>query len=516
MSVRAKLLTAIVLVNAVVVVALFSFLRAENERVTLEAAESASRFVTREVLRSFASQVSGRRVTIEPLLRYAAFDSAFRDALIVNNPDLAENDEQPSDSEPGFVEINPLGCFHRDPKSFPREAILAGIQQAVSDRTILTIHGGHCIPIERGGQLIGGGWFLPVQATAPSVPSGRILLSVGLGVLVLASFLWFGVERWILGPVNKLSFAAHALEQGQLGVQADAGSGAPELDTLVRSFNRASLQLQVHDEELSQAVDEATERARRRERELVLSQRLAAIGTLAAGIAHEINNPLGGMVNAVSRLRKRKKDREASGFQDEGEDVYLDLLDEGLTRIANIARRTLDFAPRSSEPRPFRLDTSIERARALVAHRAEASNVRIEYTSCEDDLVLGDSHEMSQVFLNLFLNSLDALETGMRAEPRIRVTVETAVDESGEALLMARVEDNGPGADAETIERIFDPFFSTKGATSTSEKLSSGLGMSISFSIVEQHGGAMTASSTPGEGFAVEIRLPRRAEDTAP
>lgn len=501
MSLRARLLLAIVSVNLLVLGALFYFWQHENRRVLVDAADAFRAAVTTEVLRTFARGTE--RVTIEATLGYRAFDALCRDGMVLNNPEVPTGAQAP----PKRMQINPLGAFHRDPATFPQVEIIAGIDSAMQLGKALPVHGGFCMPIQtENGRIIGGGWFLPKWAVEPSLPTGRILLSIGLGVLLLGGILFVGIENWVLRPLGRLLRAARALTRGELGTQVELAEGTREMHTLVRVFNRASTQLKQHESVLAQAVDNATERARRRERELVLSQRLAALGTLAAGIAHEINNPLAGMMNAVNRLKKQQ-----------GDGVYIELLEDGLARIGQIVRRTLEFAPRTSQPLVFRLGESVERARALVSHRMETAGVEFVYHSVDTDQVRGDPHELSQVFLNLFLNSLDAFEEGLSASPRIRVDISAAADEQGEPVVRVVIADNGPGTDEETLQRLFDPFFSTKGATSTSEKLSAGLGMSISYSIVEQHGGTMRASAPAPGGFVVEISLPRAgARESSP
>ncbi len=502
MSLRAKLLAAIVLINLLVMGSLFYFLQSENARALTAAADQFRGAFTREVLRGLAERVTTPEATVDALLSYDAFDALCRDALVVVDPrssDAAARPNRPGSPLP-FVQVNPLGAVHRDVVAFPRERILEGIRFAIEHGRGVPVHNGICVPIEtEAGRIIGGGWFVPQASVAPGVPTGRIVLAFGLGLLLLLGFTSIGLDRWVLGPLTELTRAARALEQGQLGKQAFVSDGAPELLDLVRTFNRASKQLATHEAELARAVDAATNRARRRERELVLSQRLAAIGTLAAGISHEINNPLAGMINAVQRLKKRDREEDR---------LYVELLDEGLQRVGEIVRRTLEFAPRTSKPVEFTMTEAVERARALAAHRLERSRVTFSLTREGEDRVLGDAHELTQVFLNLFLNSLDALDDALSAERRIDVAIGRGTDDEGVALVTVRVRDTGPGADQETLARIFDPFYSTKGATSTSDKLSSGLGMSISFSIVEQHGGAMRVSSPPGAGFIVDIELP--------
>jgi signal transduction histidine kinase len=245
-----------------------------------------------------------------------------------------------------------------------------------------------------------------------------------------------------------------------------------------------------HTGALESAVRAAVDETKQKERALVLSSRLASIGTLAAGVAHEINNPIGGMQNAVLRLLQ-------SPALDDRQRKYLQLVQDGLQRIARTARRLLDFSPRSAKPGNFAVASAVDGARALVEHRAQMANVRFDVALAADlPAVHGDQHEIQQVMLNLFLNSLDALEG--RPAGVIRVAAARAGDR-----VRIDVDDDGPGMDPALLGRVFDPFFSSKGRPDAS-----GLGMFICYSIVHNHGGEIAVDSRPGAGFHVRIELP--------
>jgi len=263
----------------------------------------------------------------------------------------------------------------------------------------------------------------------------------------------------------------------------------PELGPLVETFNRMAAQVETHTATLERAVREAVQATEQKERALVQSSRLATIGTLAAGVAHEINNPIGGMQNAVQSLL------QAEGL-DERQRVYLELLRDGLDRVASTTRRMLEFAPKDAEPHAFDAVTAIEGAFALVKHRCQHEGVTFELQAQDDRPdVHGDAHEIQQVVLNLLLNSLDAISGAGGA---IRASVRGEDDK-----VLISVADDGPGMPAELQPRIFDPFFTMK-----TRPDASGLGMFISYSIVQNHGGSMRIESRPDAGFKVFIELP--------
>jgi two-component system, NtrC family, sensor kinase len=196
------------------------------------------------------------------------------------------------------------------------------------------------------------------------------------------------------------------------------------------------------------------------------------------------------MQNAVNRLLQNPN-------LDEKQRAYLQMVQDGLQRVARTARRLLDFSPRPAAAGLFTIASAVEGARALVDHRLQRANVTFE-THLAPDLprVHGDQHEIQQVMLNLFLNSLDALE----GRERGRITVHgRAVD----GRVHVHVADDGPGLDPQLLGRVFDPFFTKKERPDAS-----GLGMFICYSIVQNHGGEIAVDSKPGEGFHVHIALP--------
>jgi signal transduction histidine kinase len=311
----------------------------------------------------------------------------------------------------------------------------------------------------------------------------------------LASTLLFGVvlfwvtNRAIRRPLAVLGDAAAAVASGRYDVRLPVHARIAELGPLVATFNHMASQVEDHTKTLQQAVADAVEQTKQKERALVVSSRLASIGTLAAGVAHEINNPIGGMQNAVNRLLQSKDLGERPR-------VYLQLVQDGLQRIARTARRLLDFSPRQTVAGRFEVAAAIEGARALVDHRLQRQRIKLDLDVAPDlPRVHGDAHEIQQVMLNLLLNSLDALEgRGGRIAIRAR-------SEAGRVCI--DVDDDGPGMATEDLGRVFDPFFSKKERPDAS-----GLGMFISYSIVQNHGGEMTVDSRPGEGFHVRIALP--------
>jgi signal transduction histidine kinase len=472
--------------------------------VTVGSVQVAVWFAQRSWLRdrdeSLRAQVQGSFTEISRVYSPGALRSASGDAAVVRRllttattRDLYE-DVIVTTGRPPYegVYLNPLGALHRDPDQFPSAVITAGIVQARQTDGMLPIAGGYGYALRQDDDVVGFLWFQPrlTQALPAALPLWTSIVGVLASTLLFGAFLYWITARTIRRPLQAIGEAAAAVGSGRFDVRVPERQGVPELDPLATTFNRMAARVADQTRALESAVRAAVEETKQKERALVLSSRLASIGTLAAGVAHEINNPIGGMQNAVNRLLQAPD-------LGERQRTYLTLVQDGLQRIARTARRLLDFSPRQASPGRFGLASAIDGARALVEHRAQLANVRFEVDVAPGlPAVHGDQHEIQQVMLNLFLNSLDALDG--RPEGRIRVQARA---DGGRVLLC--VDDDGPGMDPALLGRVFDPFFSSKARPDAS-----GLGMFICYSIVQNHGGEIAVDSRPGEGFHVRIALP--------
>lgn len=228
------------------------------------------------------------------------------------------------------------------------------------------------------------------------------------------------------------------------------------------------------------------------ERQLRIAERLGSLGQLTAGVAHEINNPLEGIGNYLALADRDSTDPEKRK-------KYLELVRHGLTRIRDIVRDLGTFARPGIATGTADLVAVVERARQMVAYGKETKAIEFEFSGFENPIVLrGDGGRLEQVFINLFINAAQA----MRGQGKITVTA-SRIDRpaDGPPRVVVFVDDTGPGIPEAIIGRIFDPFYSSKE--------SSGLGLAISYGIMRDHQGAVTAENLPGAGarFVLTWRL---------
>ncbi|MEY2668935.1 MAG: hypothetical protein RJA59_1573 [Pseudomonadota bacterium] len=345
---------------------------------------------------------------------------------------------------------------------------------------------------------VAAGAVLFAAAAMALLASGRARpLELALAGALLAAFVVWGASsmlvRRVARPVERILDAARELQEGapaDLPVLGDAGIG---LDQAALAFERTAAALSEERARLAAKVAELTaanvELAEVRA-SLVRSEKLATVGRLAAGVAHEIGNPLG----AVSGYAELARARLAPDADPQVRDA-LERIAAAAGRIDRIVRDLLDFArPTALEVRPVRLEGAIDAAVRLAAVQSRFKGAEVALDLSPDlPPVLADERHLAQVVLNLLLNAGDA----MQGQGRVTLA---AAHRAGQVELT--ISDTGPGIAAEDLPRIFDPFFTTKDPGQ-----GSGLGLAICHSIVESMGGTIDAASPPGGGAAFVVRL---------
>ena len=358
-------------------------------------------------------------------------------------------------------------------------------------------------------------------------------------LVVIGSFL---LSRVIVNPLKKLVQMSEKIALGDLGTMMGPSSG-DEVGKLFSSFNRMAARLRENREKMEEYIrflEQANQRLRQAQNEIIRSETLASVGRLAAGVAHEVGNPTGAILGYLDLLSK-------GGFKKEEEGEILKRAENEAERIRRIVRELLDFSrPSPGGEELVDVNAVIGSALSLLSHQKKIwQQVRV-VTEFQEDLPKwkGDPHQLQQVMVNLFLNAVDAMTSAkfaqmggeaklrvatgalpaaeatefMGALPRQRKEDTPGADYSllrargpspaalpGEALSVVRVEvqDTGPGISREAIDKIFDPFYSTK-----SPGEGTGLGLAICLRIVESYGGRILVQSEEGQGATFTILLP--------
>jgi two-component system NtrC family sensor kinase len=326
------------------------------------------------------------------------------------------------------------------------------------------------------------------------------LVATVVAVLVLTFLLLW---RMVLSPVQKLTGAMARTATGDLSVRVPVRSDN-EIGRMARSWNdmtdelgRARNALEQWNRTLEERVEEKTRELEKAHQQMVLVEKMASLGKLAAVVAHEINNPLAGIRTYARLLRRRLAGAPPPTPEDvEETDRILEMVDGEAGRCGDIVRNLLAFS-RQSGARLSQEDIApvVERCRLLLNHQAEMLGICLEARVSSERLrVVCDAAQVQQMLLALAMNALEATPAGGR------VTIEARPDGDGVALV---VSDTGHGIPAEDRDRIFEPFFTTK-----EEGKGVGLGLAVVYGIVERHRGTVDVRSVPGEGTTFTVHLP--------
>jgi signal transduction histidine kinase len=490
-SLRWRALLLVFLFNSAVFAALGVVLarsHTENSRRTEE-------LWTEDLVATIRNTIAPEGLKVASILRWPSW-RFIADAVLV--------DQHLSESPNGTVfasgiDLNPVGVSARRP-DFERELALRAIRAAMLGGDPVVALGGRAVPILVKQGVWGGLWYRPKTSLAPDYRTvlAEVLPWFALSTLLLTGATFLALRLLVLDPVAQLAEGARRMRAGEFGVCLAVPDRRDELADLVRAFNEMSTTVAGFNQRLSEEVRIATEKARAAEAAAMRERRLAAMGELAAGIAHEINNPLGGLQNAVEDL-KRPELAPARRSQ------YLELLARGLARIGETVNRLRRFTPREAPFEDVDLSAVAEDALELVQHRAKRLGIQLVFTPAQAlPSVPGIKNEIGQAVLNLLVNALDALEEGGTRDPR-GMRVELAMRAGAESVTLS-VRDNGPGVPSALLDKIGDLFYTTKEVGR-----GTGLGLSLVHNAMQSHGGHLRITSEPGRWFQAELEFPRRA-----
>ncbi len=331
------------------------------------------------------------------------------------------------------------------------------------------------------------------------------LAYITINLLVLGVVAFFRMGKLVAGPIDRLVRLADQYgDREDILFALDNNSPGDEFDRLARSLNRMLARI----EDDRQKLEESVARLEDVNRELVATrqdavraEKLASVGRLAAGLAHEIGNPLG-VVQGYIGLLKRKDlsppEREDFAGRSEKE----------LERINRLIRQLLDLSRvQNSRMEDIALHPLLQELVGMMQFQACMRDVRIitDYTA-EHDIIKADPDQIRQVFLNCFLNSGDALSSLTKGPKTMTIRsqcVSSANETGGKQFIEVSITDTGTGIALQDIDNVFDPFFTTK-----EPGRGTGLGLSVAYSIIEGAGGAMRMESRQGQGTSVFVELP--------
>lgn len=321
-----------------------------------------------------------------------------------------------------------------------------------------------------------------------------ILMALGT-VLMLAVLIKFLTNRFLNRPIGELIEGTHRVAQGDLDVAIPIRS-EDELGVLAGSFNqmtedlkRAKTSLTEWGNRLEQLVDERTRDLKEAQQRLIHSEKLASLGKLAAGVAHEINNPLTGVLT-FSQLLMEQFPPDSQEHKD------LQVIFQETMRCRKIVRGLLEFSRQTApEKRAVDIGGLLDEVLSIVANQESFQNIKlIREIQPELPQLMADRDQLKQVFFNIVVNASEA----MKGEGILKIRTELKPDINQVAVFF---EDTGPGISADAMDKLFDPFFTTK-------EMGTGLGLAVSYGIIKAHRGNIEVHSAPGSGCQVVVTLP--------
>jgi len=323
----------------------------------------------------------------------------------------------------------------------------------------------------------------------------KMIFFAVIAFLVISVTIGISINRYITRPVRELVKGTKKIAEGDLDYSIPIKTEG-EIAQLASSFSQMTSDLKKADEKLmewgktlEQKVQQRTEELRKTENQLIQSDKVASLGKLAAGVAHEINSPLTGILTYSSLLLKAKEEGDP-----DKED--LEVIVNETNRCKKIVKGLLDFA-RQTEPQKVLSDINevIDKSIDLVSHQASMQNVKIRKET-EPNLpkTMIDVGQIQQVFINILLNAIEAMPQGGTL---------TVSSDMGDGMAAIRFTDTGVGIPKEVLPKILDPFFTTK-----KQGKGTGLGLSVSYGIIERHRGKLEVKSQVGKGTTFTVRLP--------
>lgn len=322
-----------------------------------------------------------------------------------------------------------------------------------------------------------------------------------LSILSISIIAVFSLLVFVGKPVKQLVFGTNRVARGDLTHVIPIDSD-DEMGHLARSFNQMTASLQRANNEihewirtLEQKVEKRTQELKDAQFQLLHTEKLAAVGRIAATVAHEINNPLTGVFTYIKLMERRIEEGKNGAYDMEKFREYLSTMSREVQRTSAIVQNLLDFTrPKDLSRKMVNLNSLVEESINIVKNKLAISNITLEKKMEPLPDIPADAAQMKQVFINLIINACEAMEGG----GALTITSRHDRERNTETVVFA---DTGPGISDEELPRVFDPFYTTK------EK-GTGLGLSVVYGIVTRHNGRIEVKSKPGSGTQMVIILP--------
>jgi two-component system NtrC family sensor kinase len=350
------------------------------------------------------------------------------------------------------------------------------------------------------GVLEGNFSATPVEDARQRMFLGTLVLG-GLFVFLISVFLIIIIRNFVTKPVAVLQEGMKRLAKGSDLDKLIEINTNDEMGMLARTFNTMAWDIKLYrarlegwTEELQKEVDKKTAVIKKAQEQMLEAEKLASLGRLSAGVAHELNSPLTGIVTFAHLVHDRIPPNDKQSLDD------IDVIITQADRCSSIIRGLLGFARKGpSERTSVDLNDLVQETISMLTRQRDYREINVAMDLKEDlPSVTADPNQLQQVILNIFTNSADEMSNG--GEVRI------STRETPGGYVEVEFADNGPGIAPEIMDKIFEPFFTTKPVGQ-----GTGLGLPVSYGIIKRHGGDITVKSEPGKGASFLVSLPLSA-----
>lgn len=369
----------------------------------------------------------------------------------------------------------------------------------------------------RLGRAVVGFDLEPINIAIGQARTTSIIIMLVVTLMAISVTFWF--MRLITKPIESLAEITNEISRGQLDTRLDLnrtdeiGRLAASFDRMVESLRRSKLEVEKYHATLEEKIRERSRELEEAQNQVLQSEKMSAVGQLAAGVAHELNNPLAGILGYAQFALEKLQNRTTDSLTPENVvsfTRYLTDIEAQARRCKGIVQNLLRFS-RSSETHndvTFNINDALKETVELLRHQLEMKQIRIiaRYDESAPE-ILGNSGQIQQVFTNLIINAMHATDPG--GEIRVSTNHSPTLGEFDGAVEVV-VKDNGSGIPSEIIGRIFEPFFTTKEVGK-----GTGLGLSVSYGIICDHGGEIRVESEVGLGTRFELILPVQRKESA-
>ena len=421
-----------------------------------------------------APVIAAATIQLEALLRVAERTSVFDIFIVDNVGDILVSRETQRVSARAPVDWLPLDTLRALEPLIKGQTAASSLEYLAEDNEMV----GAFARVEVSKMVLGA----QIPKSAAYLTARELLnnlTGVSLVLLIISALMSLFWSRQITRPVEQLSLAAREVGQGKFDIHVEITSN-DEMGELAHSFNHMTTELHNREEALKHA-----------QAALVQSEKMSAFGQLSAGIAHEVKNPLAGILG-YAQLSMRKVDKESPVYR------HLSLIEKETKRCKDIIENLMKFARQEKVAmEPTDLNQVVSEACTIVDHQLTINQVRLnKELAPELPKFMGNGNQVQQVLMNLMINAQQAMD-GKDGS----VTLSTRLLENN--TLEVRVSDTGPGIPKEIQAKIFEPFFTTKPVGK-----GTGLGLSVSYGIIRDHQGEIRIESEPGQGASFVITLP--------